>query len=373
MNIFFIIRSLANRGGVERTLTDKANYLASIGHKVTMVTYEQRNNPIVYELCDGVKYVDLDCPYYTLYRFSLICRVKESLKMKRLFKRRLHNLVNEICPNVIVTPTYTSEFMKEILSAKDKAIIVVESHTAFTYDILGGTLTRRLRNYFYLQLLKKCDMLIVLTKGDAHCWQKHIKNVRFVINPVSYYSDTLENIQKVPGRIIAVGRLHLQKRFDRLIDAFSLISRRNPLWYIDIFGGGMERSKLEKKVVDLGLSERVHLLEPTKDIFSEYKKSQIFVLSSDYEGLPLALLEAMACGVAPISTKCPFGPDEVIEDGVTGLLANMEVVDLAQKMEWMITHEKERLEIGQNAHQAAAQYKKEQVMKKWEHTYQSII
>jgi len=96
------------------------------------------------------------------------------------------------------------------------------------------------------------------------------------------------------------------------------------------------------------------------------------VLCSDYEGLPLVLIEAMACGIPVVSTDCPYGPREIIDDGVTGLLSAMDAQALADKMEWMMSHEAEREEMGARAHQAAARYKKDVVMVEWEKAYLSL-
>ena len=93
------------------------------------------------------------------------------------------------------------------------------------------------------------------------------------------------------------------------------------------------------------------------------------VLSSDYEGFGLVIVEAMACGLPVISTDCPHGPSDIIDNGVTGLLARLEVKDLADRIEWMITHHEERRMMGVKAHAAAAAYRKEVIMKKWESAY----
>ena len=122
-----------------------------------------------------------------------------------------------------------------------------------------------------------------------------------------------------------------------------------------------------------GLKGRVHIFEPTSDIYTEYQRSEFFVHSSDFEGFGLVIVEAMACGIPVVSTNCPYGPSEIIEDGKTGLLAKMDVKDLAEKMEWMMTHDEERRLMGVNAHQAAARFRKETIMPQWEEAYLSVI
>ena len=128
-----------------------------------------------------------------------------------------------------------------------------------------------------------------------------------------------------------------------------------------------------------GIRHALHLLgeDPilvvNGDIYTEYQRSQFFVLSSDFEGFGLVIVEAMACGIPVVSTDCPYGPSEIVEDAKSGLLAKMDVQDLAAKMEWMITHEEERIAMGIAARQAAARYRKEIIMPQWEQAYLSVI
>ena len=372
MNIFFLISSVARPHGVERTLIDKMNYLAENGHSVTLVTYEQGPHPVVFPLNEKVVHIDIGCRYFTLFQYSLPRRVIEKRKMKRRFRGEINRLIDQYRPDIIVTPSYTEEFMTDLMSFKTKVHIVIESHTPFSHDMQGGTMLERISKFCYLRTLKQCDLLIALTNGDADCWRKHLKNVKMVPNPVSFYSEDV-SAHKLPGRIIAVGRYHQQKRFDRLISAFAMIADRYPSWYIDIYGDGADENILQRQIENEGLAGRIHLHAPTKDILSEYQRIEMFVLSSDYEGFGLVIIEAMACGLPVVSTNCPFGPSEIIEDGVTGLLTKMDVRDLAVKMEWMITHEEERRQMGIRAHQAAARYRKEVVMPQWEHAYLDVI
>ena len=201
---------------------------------------------------------------------------------------------------------------------------------------------------------------------------KRAKRVEVIPNPVTYYNDNLCFPEKKKCRIISVGRLTPQKRFDRLIDAFALIAEKYPEWYVDIYGDGYEKEILQSQIVNMGLSHRIHILPPTSDIYTEYLQSQFFVFSSDFEGFGLVLIEAMACGIPVLSTNCQFGPSEIIENGVTGLLSGLNVNDLASKMEYLITHHDERQVMGINAYHAVSRYRKEIVMPIWEQTYTQI-
>lgn len=373
MNIVFLIRSVAKKNGVERTITDKVNALANMGHTVTLVTYEQCNHPYAFPIDEKVHCVDIDCRYYTIYKHPWFKRLFEVWKTKCRFEKNIRAFVNQVHPDVIVTTTYIKEFMDVVMSLRYQTRVVVESHTAFTHDMMGGTIIDRIRKFGLLCSVKQCDLLIALTMNDTECWSQHIRNVATVSNPLTFYPEILYHPSKESGRIISVGRLEPQKRFDRLIKAFSLIACKYPLWYIDIYGEGGDKVALLRLIEENGLANQIHLKGVTSDVYSEYERSQFFVFSSDFEGFGLVLIEAMACSIPCVSTDCPYGPSEIIEDGKTGLLSKMDAKDLAEKMEWMITHEEERKAMGIAARQAAARYRKEIVMPQWEQAYLSVI
>lgn len=376
MKLIFFTPLLSTKGGQERTLTDKANYLAGHGHEVMLLTYEH-DGPLAYQLSPAVKHVDLHCHFFLLYRFSLWRRFVETFRLKILFRQRMKDLISRYRPDVIViTVPNTENFICDIMEVVKGIPVIVESHLAQGRQVIRRGMTEKWLYYLYnpLKAVKKSNLLITLTIEDAKCWSKlGVKHIKVIPNPVTSYFDALSKVMKQEGRIICVGRLTPQKRFDRLISAFSLIASKFPDWYVDIYGAGEEHDKLLSQISNSQCSDQIHLLSPVSDIYGEYLRSQFFVLSSDFEGFGLVIVEAMACGIPVISTNCPFGPSEIIEDGSTGLLAKMEVEDLAAKIEWMITHPEKRILMGQKAHLAAARYRKEIVIPEWERAYLSVV
>ena len=122
-------------------------------------------------------------------------------------------------------------------------------------------------------------------------------------------------------RFVAVGRLEPQKNFTLLIKAFAEFNKEEPDYKLTIYGEGREREKLEKLISGLNLENSVELPGRDKDVLNKINSAAGFILSSDYEGMPNALIEAMCMGMPVISTDCPSGgPRELIENQETGIL-----------------------------------------------------
>ena len=382
MRILIIHRSFALVGGAERVITDKANYLANEGHQLMLVSYEQGDHPLPYELHPSVQYRDLDCRFFTLSKYSALKHLYLYFRLKKRFRNNLRSVVHEFKPEVVVLASDWQTLMGAVIDSVNPVPVIAEFHNTYDYVMrkVGtseGWLKAKLTQQYYRQTIKylgKCVQLVTLTEGDANCWRQHFDNVTVIPNPLTYYPDVIDDIPKDHGRIIFVGRFNHEKRIDRLITAFSMIADKYPGWHVDIFGDGNEKENLLRQIAEMQLENRVIIHEPTKAIYDEYKRSEMLVLCSEHEASPLVLVEAMACGVPCVSLDCPNGPREIITDGKTGLLAeNDNVEDLSAKIEWMIIHESERNEMGQTAREFAATRQLHVVMTKWERLYNSCI
>lgn len=369
MKIAFVLRKVILTGGIQRVIVEKINWLAERGHVVMLITYEQGSHPMLFQLHPRVKHIDVDCRYFTIYKHSLLRRPFLIYAMKRKFRKKLQSIIDDNDLDIIVMPHNIKEFQYVIASMYSRVSVVYESHSASTEFVRSGMYRKIMNNICFFPMLKKIKMVIALTKGDSMFWKRHCKNVQTIVNPLTFYCKTLDEVPKEEGRILYVGRLHPVKRIDRLIHAFSLIAEKYPLWHIDIFGDGEEKNRLHKMISNYGLTERIKIHTPVSSILEEYRRSQFLVLSSDSEGFSLVTIEAMSCGIPVVSTDCPYGPREIIDNGKTGLLSGMEADDLAKKMEWMITHEQERKKMGLLAHQAVSRFEKNKVMEEWEKAY----
>ena len=376
-----IHRSFALVGGAERVIIDKANYLAKVGHQLMLVSYEQGDHPIPYELHSSVQYRDLDCRFFTLSKYSALKHLYLYFRLKKKFENNLRWVVDEFKPEMVVLASDWLTLMGTVINSVNPVPVIAEFHN--TYDhvmrkvgISEGWLKAKLTQLYYRQAIKslgKCAQLVVLTDSDARGWRQHFNNVAVISNPVTLYPDVIDDIPKDPGRIIYVGRFNHEKRIDRLITAFSMIADRYPEWHVDIFGDGNEKQNLQNLIVEMKLEKRVIIHEPTKSIFDEYKRSEMLVLCSEHEASPLVLVEAMACGIPCVSMDCPNGPREIIKDGETGLLvSNGNISELSKKIEWLINNDDERIRMGKNARQFAKTRKLSFVMDKWIKVYSNL-
>lgn len=375
-------RSFALVGGAERVITDKANFLANVGHQLLLVSYEQGQHPLPYELHPSVGYKDLDCRFFTLSKYSLPLHIYHFFRLRNKFRKALRSTVEDFKPDVVVLASDWQTLMGAVVQSVNPIPVIAEFHNTYAHimrkvESSENWLRKVMTQFYYRQTisnLRKCSKLVVLTEIDAQNWRRHFDNVCVIPNPVTQYPEVIDDIPKDNGRIIFVGRFNHEKRIDRLITAFSMIADRYPDWHVDIFGDGNEKEKLLRQVDECGLVKRVVIHEPTKAIYDEYKRSEMLVLCSEHEASPLVLVEAMACGVPCVSLDCPTGPRAIIKDGETGLLAkDGDVNDLASKIEWLIVHEAERKEMGLKARVFAASRKQDVVMGQWERLYTGII
>lgn len=178
------------------------------------------------------------------------------------------------------------------------------------------------------------------------------KKLFIVHNPVDpMYINCQEHCYRPVRKLVSLGRLHDQKNQEMMIDAFALAAEHmDSQVQLEIYGDGEKKEKLLKQIAELHMEERIHILPFHSKPLEVYQAADGFILSSNYEGMPNALLEAMAVGLPCISTDCKTGPKDIIRDGENGFLVPMnDRKMMAEKMCWLASHPEAAEQMGRAA------------------------
>ena len=197
-----------------------------------------------------------------------------------------------------------------------------------------------------------CHRCMLQTREQADCFRGRSGDSWFVVpNPVdSRFLSAEYTYRETAKRLTAVGRLNEQKDYPTMIAAFAMAADKFPGAVLDIYGAGEEREHLEQEIRDRHLENRVFLRGRTENVLDALKQADGYVLSSSYEGMPNALMEAMAVGLPCVSTACPTGPRDLIEDGENGLLVPVgDPAAMAATMEKLLGSFTLRKRLGENA------------------------
>ncbi len=376
MRLVYCIHSTYNPGGMERVLLNKVRYLvAKGGYEISVVTTDQKGRPSFYPFPKEVKMTDLDINYTDDKFKDPLTKITGYFRRKRLHKQRLTAYLKEAKADIVIS-LYPCE-SSFIPSINDGSKKILEFHQCklvrLCYDrkgIIG--LTDRIRTRMDERMVRKFDRFVVLTEEDKGYWG-NLPNILVIPNAALAIPDKKSDLSA--KRVIAVGRLDHQKAFDRLIKAWSLISPANRSgWRLDIFGQGEWENMLKNMISDLGLSDSVRVNRPTQSIFDEYAASSFLAMTSHYEGFPMVMIEAMACGLPVVTFDYPCGPKDIITDGVDGLIVkDGDLKAFADAMEKLMGDENLLETLASNAPKVVDRYSETKVMEQWENCFRSIL
>ena len=355
MKLLYILGNIINKAGVERIMTKKINYLAETGHDISLLTTDQNNQPLSFPISKNVHYLSVSAPIPSRTDYSFFKWLSSFYNARFVFSKVINSVVIEELPDIIICTTYSFDVLDLLtrICHKKRIKLIIESHIQLTNVFMQQRLAYnsilsfygKIHDNYILHHIRKASMLVCLTNEDMKSWRKlHIDNVYVIPNMITIQPPvTIDYSNK---RVIAVGRYSDQKGFDLLIKAWGKLSPKYKDWHLYIFGNE-DRAPYEEMAKTEKCQDTCHCMPVTEDIAAEYGKSSIFVMSSRYEGMPLALIEAMSSGLACVSFNCPNGPSDIINDGVDGFLAtNGDVNDLAAKIENLICNESLRNQIG---------------------------
>ena len=377
MKIYYIYTAIVTKGGADRVIVEKANWLAEHGHEIAIVTDTQLGREPSFPLSPKVKLIDLAIDFSKEYGHSFSVRIWMYYKLMYQYRKKLKALLMQDRPDIVISTL--GRDISFITKIKDGSKKIGEAHTTKhfirNFHLLEdkNILFKYLTNYFRWNMdrqVSKLDALVVLTNQDKDDW-RHLLPVYVIPNSFPFYPEhpsTCENRQA-----IIVGRYNSAKGYNYLIDAWREVHKSHPDWIINIFGSGEYEDRVRKQINDYGLRNVVIMNNPTDHIMEEYLKSSIYVMSSVFEGFAMVLLEAMACGLPCVSFDCPYGPQNVITDGEDGFLVDyLNSKALADKICQLIENEVLRKQMGQNGRKSVLRYSRETIMPQWVSLFESI-
>lgn len=333
-------------GGAERVISMLAGYFLNYFQEVEVVMYYDQ--AIWYPIDKRVKIVSIEKEINS----------KKILQKAQWFRRYVKNTTPE------VVFSFLSPFnMFALISLWGCRIPVIVADRADPRFDPASPVLRGVRNILY----RFADGLVVQTRSNLSYYSNQIKAKSAVIyNPVflqDYVGQALKHSSK--KKIVSVGRLTSVKNQMMLIDAFARFVDKFDHYELVIYGEGEMRQSLEEHIKELELQDKVKLPGVQKNIFEHIVDAELFVLSSDNEGMPNALIEAMCLGLPCIST-CVSGAVDLIEDGVNGCLIEVGNKDgLAQKMIEMVENSSYSKQIAKEAVKLADRLKVGDIAEQW--------
>jgi GalNAc-alpha-(1->4)-GalNAc-alpha-(1->3)-diNAcBac-PP-undecaprenol alpha-1,4-N-acetyl-D-galactosaminyltransferase len=363
VRITFTIPSLGS-GGSERVLTTLANYWAGQGWQVTLISLNDTGWDSFYELHPAIRWIRLDL-------LKEAGNTWAGLWNNWTRVRKLRIAIRESAPQMVVSFIDTMNVLT-ILAGRGLNVPIVISERSDPSKHNIGKFWNHLRMWTY----PLADRLVVQNLAAKTQFEKQLAgHVILIPNPVKL--PTLqEETPYLPSTptVITVGRLSNVKGHDLLIRAFAKVKDRFPDWILLILGEGSQRAELEKLLISLNLQERVLLPGAVKNPYDYYRKAELFVLPSRYEGLPNALIEAMVSGLPVVATNCSAGVAEVICDGVDGILVPTEDVDLlSEAMGYLMADPDLRRQLGGKAAEVSKRYDLKKVAATWEQVFARLI
>ena len=354
MKILFCVGTLSN-GGAERVICTLANNFAK-KNNIKIVSITKTN--IAYELDRNIDVDFIDNEYFDN-RLPKKRRIRKNIKRLIKLKKTIKEFKPDIIISFMVEPSFLVLMLKK--SLKIPTIISVRNDPKVEYS-------SRLYNILMKKLYPKADGIVFQTNDAMEYFDNIVKTSKIVIpNPIKneFICDSYKGKRR--NIIVNVGRLQEQKNQEVLIKAFSMLGEKYDEYKLIIYGNGILENKLNDLIKELKLENRVILAGTTTNIKKEIQDASLFVLSSRYEGMPNALMEAMALGLPVISTDCPCGgPRFLIENNKNGILVkNEDVNELTSAIKKVLDSKKLADTLGKNASKIKNYLAEEIICDKW--------
>ncbi len=320
-HVMFVISNLYG-GGAERVVSVWANKLSQKGYRVSILLYSRVENE--YPIDDNID-------IYTIAASAEECDSMSIIKRVAVFRK----IIKKVAPDVLINflPVVQVYVNVATVGLRIPRIETIRINPWRVETIKGKTETL---------LWKRCfanSKAVILQSEDQKAFFSNKVQKKSVVipNPINeIYIENPKNEYASTHRLIAAGRLSYQKNYNMMIDAVEIVAGQFPDVRLEIFGDGELKDVIAQVIAEKGLSEKIALMGRSSELYKEYNKSDIYLMSSDYEGMPNALAEAMAVGLPCISTDCKTGPRDLIDNNENGFLVSVgNSFDMAEKIKYI--------------------------------------
>ncbi|GAA4561848.1 hypothetical protein GCM10023176_01380 [Micromonospora coerulea] len=331
MKFSFLIHNFYGVGGTNRALLNLATALVEAGHQVEVASVFRRLDRTMFDVDRRIVVVPLvdtrpRRPDRTNPRHrepsTLIPETEElHLAYSRLTDERIIGYLRSTDADVVVG-TRPGLNLAVARYAPEHAVRVAQEH--MTQDLIDDAVKAEIRRYY-----PRVDLAYTVTGADAAAFRSDnpVPGTRIEVLPNSSPPPGVPPAEGDSRIVVAAGRLDPIKRYDRLISAFARAAVDCPGWTLRIYGDGEQRQALAALIRELGLYDQVRLMGRRDDMSTEWVKGAVAAVSSERESFGMTIVEAMRLGLPVVSTDCPVGPREIIEDGADGLLVPGDDLD----------------------------------------------
>ena len=367
ITLLYIVNDLRIKGGVERILCDVINYLSSTNkYNIYILTLSQD--------CKSAYKYDRNVKIFPLkYKRNNIKYIGQIVNLFRIIPS-LRSFINSINPDIVIK-VQTNGFSWIIPFVRMDIPKILWIHTSKRgLKISLGAYQSRLFNLLYWSLCRiffnMYSKTICLTDSDCIDWG--VTN-SIVIPNFTNFEGKIQKEKVLKKRIICVARYDYYKRIDLLIEIWARLSKEFPEWRFEVYGGeGQEKENLQKLIIRKDITDSFFLYDACSDIDKKYKESDIFCFASEFEGLPLVIIEAMYFGLPVIAFDAP-GVSTILQNEYNGYLIPYGDIDgYVKKLRILIESQELRLKYGNNGHEISLTYSKEKIVAKWDHLFRSL-
>lgn len=356
MKITLIISKMSNSGGTERVMSILTSELVKRNYIITIIAAS-----------DSIKetFYPLD-PRVNLIKANILGRIRNPLLKLLYFPfaiLKLRKAVLSTKPDIVISFVDILNIMSIISLYKTNIPVIVTEHFALGVKKIGF-IWEFLRKQTYIHT----KAIAVITPQDKIFFPASLQDkISVVYNPVIKSGLVKTNYIDLNYELISAGRLVSGKGFDILIRTFSKIENSFPTLKLNIYGSGPELKNLNSLIGSLRLENKVFIHQPVDNIIEKMVKSDIFVLASKSESFGMVIAEAMSAGVPVISTDCPNGPGNIIQNKINGILVQNENADeISENIKLLLQDANLRKVIGTNALMITEKFSIDKFMKSWD-------